>query len=110
MKRYSVEWFIRKFSRIPAKDIGHGSIAAHCALWHCGVDGHNYMTTQARALGALLEARHNPRFVVNPEFTSRSSVYEVNDNEIFGKTPKTRILNVLRRVRDVRRAFAKKNK
>jgi hypothetical protein len=85
--KYNVDYFIEKFEAIPAKhwttyqyDNGKGQ---YCALGHCGaISGRT--TNESRALVEIMN-----RGVVN-----------INDNPSkLGRTPRTRILAVLRRIK-----------
>ncbi len=35
--KYNKQYFIKFFQKIPAEEIGKGTLRNHCALWHLGV-------------------------------------------------------------------------
>lgn len=97
MKRYSVEWFIKKFEKIPPSLWTTGSFRVHlkdrvlcCALGHCGHGTGRPVPMEALCLMAIFAE-------------AGLSVPRVNDDyspDAQRKTPKGRILYVLRKIRD----------
>lgn len=91
--KFTIDYFIRKFTKLRSNQIGRGGLENKCALWHCGVRVNralNYSkTSEAVALSRLLcEAQGR---VYNPRAWA-SLVYFVNDNSC---NPRVAILNLL---------------
>lgn len=74
MEKYTVDYFIKKFNKIPAKEIGTLQLSNHCALWHCGVrlrSDLSYSTTdESTALIRLFSGSNSKDW---------RAVYRVND-------------------------------
>jgi|GEM_PF-3178160 len=96
-KKYTVDFFIEKFSKIPEKNWIVGRLRdksdpnKRCALGHCGMNPNSF--------------KHTLMSLSLKELFKCSSVIDVNDNctgkyKYFGKTPKTRILKMLKNIRD----------
>jgi len=88
-KRYTVDYFIKKFKAIPAKKWCEGTLStgpAKCALGHCGVWTHEW-PSEAIQLSRLLN----------------NSVADINDGAILTyqqKSPKARILAALKDLKE----------
>lgn len=92
--KYTVDYFIKKFNAIPAKEWCTGkfnnSLGQKCVLGHCGLTDYRQFSHESTALydifskGGLL-------------------TIEVNDRKYKGlKTPKGRILRALRDIKKMR--------
>lgn len=96
---YDLEYFINKFEAIPDEDWATGDYIDRsgrcCALGHCGVRGGFEQLPEPRALHKL----------------TNSLIAHVNDgsdkdeggNPLYGDTPKERVLNFLKELRDGKR-------
>jgi len=84
-KKYTKEYFVKKFEAIPEEEIGRGDLDKHCALYHCGVTSSpNYNhTEESKALAILLGG--------DEDFMN---VWEINDDR--DDIPKNNILNALK--------------
>lgn len=93
--KYTKEYFIDKFSKIPEDEIGKEELDEHCVLFHCGVvdngEGDYLATEEALALANLLKDLVKNNIVVqqNPI----NAVWIINDNP--RGTAKTNILKAL---------------
>lgn len=96
MEKYTTEYFIEKFSKIPENEIGEGSINSHCILWHFGVRQYREeeITPELKEFGKIVGAK--------PEYVWKfwGDIYSINDS-FPGKTPKERILKELNRIKDL---------
>ena len=95
MKKYTVDYFIKKFTKIPANRWCTGAFKwgnKRCALGHCGVRLNNLdkKNKEADALVALAAI-------------DNTAIYWVNDGLGFwtykGQSPRTRILNFLKEIK-----------
>lgn len=97
---FTIEYFINKFEAIPEEDIGEGSLADHCALYHCGVRlerGEYVPTEEARTLGNIFSKTMSRE---NLSKDPTSHVFVINDDPNLGKTPKQRLLNTLKKLQN----------
>ncbi len=91
--QFTLDYFIDKFEAIPEDQIGMGQLSQHCGLWHAGTryeneasnQGYKY-TDEAKCLMAL--------------FGDTSFVHHINDNQRLGGTPKSRILDALKALKE----------
>lgn len=105
-QEYNIDYFIKKFEAIPDNEIGEVKLENHCALWHCGVQDSAYtMTQEALALadilkpGNLLTDRQKWQIVTNLNDGSY-----LGDCSHYGDTPKERILNRLKELKEAQPA------
>lgn len=104
---YDKEYFIRKFEAIPDNEIGQGTLKNHCALHHVGmgiVDGiqtGNYCDSQGKYY-ATEETLAFIRLFGGKNASDCGHVYIINDgnDKILQTTPKERILNKLRSLKN----------
>ena len=116
MSGYTVDFFIKKFSKIPDSKWCKGSYSKgdmYCALGHCGETDSGKSTDESRALINLF---------LNRETQDYTSVADINDGRIrYGtiakeympiveklKTPKARILAALRKLKGRKRSKKRK--
>jgi len=99
--KYNADYFIKKFSKIPARlwtvgSLGEG-LKVHCALGHCGVKsvkGRWKHTRESAELTRLFGGRPDC------EDGNFSAVYEVNDLKRNGSGgPRDRVLAALRKLK-----------
>lgn len=87
--KYTIEWFIAKFTSIPAKNWTLGvlntSDGRSCLLGHCGVTDYKKPTKEAKALHKILFGKNKYR---------NSNLYNLND---FTGRPRGTILNKLKK-------------
>ena len=85
--QYTIDYFIEKFDKIPAKNWIRGRFGfngIHCALGHCGMTYTGGDNNESKALMGLIP-----------------DVAFINDDAIqYGTTPKERILNKLYEIKD----------
>lgn len=91
---YTLNYFIRKFSKIPSHKIGEGSLEDKCPLYHCGVRSYSFITPEAISLANFLRKE-----TYRHEYDDAMVVWRVNDSSRFGRSPKSRILSVLRKLK-----------
>lgn len=93
--KYTVQFFIDKFEKIPENDFGQSCLHNHCALWHCGVResdndefGGYTRTDESFALAKLLNPKHKNYGYIE------TIIYSINDSAP-QSTPRARILAAL---------------
>ena len=87
--QYTVDYFIEKFEKIPDEKwvVGDfGFNGTHCAFGHCGMVNANECTSESKALMSIF---------------GNVSIVRTNDGSIgIGNTPKERILNKLKEIKE----------
>ena len=94
---YTLDYFIKKFEAIPENHWFVGSLtngSQYCALGHCG----GYYTEEAKALDSIVR-RANPGVYSISDINDLSGMYGR-----YGKTPKERVVNFLKEVREENKA------
>lgn len=95
LKKYSREWFIKKFDAIPDELWGMSELncgGKKCALGHCGLENYEEPTKESLELVKLFGGS------VTAKEVDFNKVYIVNDDTIYktyGDTPKERIIKFL---------------
>lgn len=95
--KYDLNYFIKKFEKIPEEQWGtevYDDDNGHkCAFGHCGAYSHRDQTKESIAL------RH-----IDMTYLDSLTLTEINDGakgaEIYGSTPKERVVNYLKSLRD----------
>lgn len=95
--KFTIDYFIRKFTKLRSNQIGRGGLENKCALWHCGVRVNRALdyskTPEAVALSRLLcEAQD----IVYCPRKWDSNVFSVNDD---ASNPRSAILSLLRKLK-----------
>ena len=113
--KFTADYFIKKFSAIPAKqwisgELGHDAEGPHCALGHLGVTSEckAHENPEAKALGDILAPVYQTATTTTDEkmknIKAGSIVPGINDDDegiyYSGKTPKQRILNALKKAKN----------
>lgn len=96
--KYTVDYFEKKFEKIPESDWGDGDLKNHCVLHYIGkgeYEIHPEVLALAEILRPLTPYKDGNTFEI---------IYGINDNTILGvrfkgKTPKQRLLNALKKVK-----------
>lgn len=102
---YDVDYFIKKFEAIPESEIGSCNLQNHCALWHMGVRfyANDEITEEVKALANLFAPFAEP-IDEHERLRAFPHVYIVADgtrgNDRFGNSPKARLLNALKEVKE----------
>jgi hypothetical protein len=99
--KYSIDYFIKKFSAIPSRKwttaVYSDAFGRSCALGHCGAG--------ARKHGLSISRRHTSESKALLRIAG-STIIAVNDNSLFfghlGKSPRTRVVNYLKNLKKVR--------
>jgi hypothetical protein len=89
--KYTIDYFIEKFSKIPENEWEIGILKSKnksCALGHCGVKSINGKWEHSVESQALVD-------IFDGTF---ESVYDINDGNLleFGNNPKIRMINALK--------------
>ena len=100
--KYTKEYFIDKFSKIPEDDWGRLTLDNHCAMYHCGAkDGNRgyIINAEIKALAKLLISVYNPQEeeITLIKRSPTNVIWIINDKR--GDSPKNNILNVLNSIK-----------
>jgi hypothetical protein len=103
-RKYTVDFFLKKFSKIPVRRWTTAVFekeGRRCALGHCGVKAMLQLNPQGKALAEIFGWLPNAGLE-----TKADRVAEINDKQpnyagVKGKTPRTRILNALRMAKKI---------
>jgi len=94
--KFTIDYFIKKFQKIPSSEIGKGKLADHCAMWHVGIK-----ELRSDYVAKTVEAKAFVKIFGNFE-----NIYNTNDRErnfngihLTGRTPKERILRALKMIK-----------
>lgn len=104
--KYTIDYFIQKFTAIPTKQwcVGmfRGPNNTRCALGHCGAKDaskglYTALPPEARALVYWVED-HFPTNITTPELNDGRA-----SSHLYGRRPRTRILNYLKELKKKQR-------
>ena len=87
--KYTVDYFIKKFKKIPAKKWTTARFVKdgkRCALGHCGIDNFTIRNQEANTLMLLFDSQL---------LTQVSTINDMQSDQYKQKTPKKRILAAL---------------